>query len=175
MEHDFKIDLKLDKYNLDECALNQAELYADWADKWADAVYMRDKIKDRLSLVRAECDQEVRSTPSEFGWTKGDKPPTEAFIASAISGHKDFVEANNEYLDACHEVNVLSVAKEAFEQRRKMIEVLADLYTASYFCGNKDFDKSYKPAVEKAVAAEQGESLERNPRLARRKSVNVSP
>jgi hypothetical protein len=165
----FKVELAIDKNNLDVCAMHQPELYAQWACNWADAVNDRDRSKDRLSLVRSECDTEIRSTPSEFGWTKVDKPPTEAFIASAICGHPNFVEANEDFLSACHEVNILSVAKESFEQRRKMIEVLVQLYVSSYYSGNKDFDRAYEPAVTKLAAEAHSEHLEQNPRLARRK------
>jgi hypothetical protein len=175
MSDNFKNDLTLDKHNLDQCALTQPELYSEWACKWADAVDIRDRSKDKLSLVRSECDTEIRSTPSEFGWAKADKAPTEAFISSAICGHPNFVSANEEYLTACHEVNILSVAKEAFEQRRKMIEVLVQLYVSSYFSGNKDFDKSYAPAVEKVVVQEASVELENNPRLRRKMNRNANP
>ncbi len=168
---DFKEDVKLDKYNLDKCALEQPELYAEWGEQWANAVNVRDRAKDRLALIRSECDEEIRSSPGRFGWAKADKAPTEAFISSAICGHEKYIEANDEYLDACHNVNVLAVAKESFEQRRKMIEVLVQLYVSSYYSGNKDLDKSYHPAVEKMVAQDQSEGLERNPRLQRRRNV----
>lgn len=166
---DFKKDLHLDKYNLDQCALEQPELFAEWATRWADAVNDRDRAKDKLSLVKSECDGDVRESPRNFGWVS-EKAPTEAFIASAIIGHPDYVDANDSYLDACHEVNILSIAKEAFEQRRKMIEVLVQLYMSSYYSGNKDFDKSYQAAVVSVVSKDQNEGLERNARLARRKN-----
>lgn len=170
---DFREDLKLDQYNLDKCALTQPELYAEWACKWADAVNERDRLKDRLSVVRSECDAEIRAEPQIFGWDNPTKSPTEAFIQSTIPCLKNYIEANEEYLEACHNVNILTVAKEAFEQRRKMIEVLVNLYVNNYFSGNKEFDRSYKPAVEKMHVKEQSEGLEKNPRLAKRRKQDV--
>lgn len=177
MSDDFQKDVRLDKYALDQCALEQPELFAHWATLWADAVNDRDRCKDRLSLVRSECVSEIRSTPSEFGWTKHDKPPTEAFITSAICGHKNFVEANEDYLAASHEVNTLAVAKEAFDHRSKMIVVLAGLYSSSYFSGNKQMDKGYQAAMDRAASSEQNAGLEKNPRLLRRKHgiANANP
>jgi len=171
MTGNFKEDLKLDQYALDKCALEQPELYAHWAIQWADAVNDRDRSKDRLTLAKSECDEDIRKRPREFGWI-ADKSPTEAFISSAISGHPTYIEANEEYMDACHEVNVLSVAKEAFEQRRKMIEVLAQLYMSNYFSGNKAMDKNYQTAIDKAATEAQNAGLQNSPRLARKKNAN---
>lgn len=168
----FQVDLKLDKYALDKCALEQPELYAHWATQWADAVNDRDRLKDKLSLVRSECDSDVRRNSREYGWAS-DKAPTEAWVASVVAGHPDYVDANNNYLTSCHDVNIMSIAKDAFEQRRKMIEVLAQLYMSSYFSGNKDFDKTYKKVIEETSVIEQSNGLNSNPRLARRKLANA--
>lgn len=168
MSRDFKQDVKLDQYSLDKCALEQPELYAYWGEQWADAVNDRDRAKDYLSVVRSDCDEEIRKDPRSYGWIN-EKAPTEAFIASAISGHENFKSANDEYLAACHEVNILAVAKESFEQRRKMIEVLVQLYVSSYYSGNKELDKGYQAVVDKASSTSQTEGLEKNARLARRK------
>lgn len=165
----FKEQLKLDKYNLDDCAIEQPDLYAEWGIKWADAVDVRDRQKDFLAVVRSECDYEIRATPSEFGWEKLDKAPTEAFISAAIPSHPSYKEANEAYLEACHDVNILVIAKDAFEQRRKMIEVLQQLYSGNYFSSNKEMDKGYKTALEKASVNAQNEGLESSPRLLRRK------
>ncbi len=168
MSRDFKQDVKLDQYALDTCALEQPELYAYWGEQWADAVNDRDRCKDRLALVRSACDEAIRKDPRKYGWVS-EKAPTEAFIASAINGHDDFKEANDEYLAACHDVNILAVAKESFEQRRKMIEVLAQLYVSSYFSGNKDFDKAYQATLDKSASKAQSDALAGNARMKRRK------
>jgi hypothetical protein len=171
----FKEELVLDKHNLDLCALEQPELYAKWATEWANAVNKRDRMKDKLSVVRSECDATVREFPARYGWDNPLKTPTEAFINSAVTGHPDMAAANEEYLDAVHEANLLEVAKQAFEQRRRMIEILVQLYVSSYFSGNKDLDKSYAPAVAKESVKQQTEGLNKSPRLARRIAANANP
>jgi hypothetical protein len=169
----FKEQLKLDKHNLDLCAIEQPELYAKWATEWADAVNRRDRMKDKLSVIRSECDAAVREIPARYGWDNPLKTPTEAFINSAVTGHPDMVTANEDYLSAVHEANLLEVAKQSFEQRRRMIEILVQLYVSSYFSGNKDFDKAYAPAVEKESVKQQSEGLAKNPRLARRVATHA--
>lgn len=169
----FKKQLVIDKYALDEAVINQPELYADWACRWADAVNDRDRAKDNLSLIRGECDEDIRNRPGDFGW-KADKAPTEAFISAAISGHVDYMAANEAYLETVHEVNTLVVAKDSFEQRSKMIGELVKLYVSGYFSGNKAIDKGYAGALEKIVEKDISEALEKNPRLiARRKQIEA--
>jgi hypothetical protein len=167
---DFRKELLLDKNNLDQCALDQPDLFAEWATQWANAVHDRDRAKDSLALARSQADADIRSDPKRFGWPS-DKAPTEAFVSSAIVSHPDYVEANEYYMTVNHSVNVLHIAKESFEQRRKMIEVLTNLYTSSYFSGNKAFDKGYQTVMDTASVEKQNEGLENSPRLQRRRGV----
>lgn len=170
----FQQELKIDQYALDKAALEQPELFAKWAMEWADAVKERDRLKDKLALVRGQCDQEIRETPTEFGWQKPDKAPSEAFIASAVITHIDYVECNKEFQEAQHNVNVLQVAKEAFEQRRKMIEILTQLYLSSYFSGNKKLDKGYQEVLNEVSATSQESGLAASPRLATRRKLGAN-
>lgn len=174
MSYDFQEEVKLDKYALDQCALEQPELFAKWALCWADAIKIRDSLKDELAIVRSECDGEIRAEPHNYGWANPTKAPTESFISSAIVSHEKYIEVNDNYLAACHECNVLQVAKEAFDQRRRMIEVLADLYQSSYYSGNPDFDKGYQKVVEKGSTTTQSEGLEKNPRLKKKATKDVA-
>jgi hypothetical protein len=167
MGNDWKQDLKIDQYALDKAALSQPELFAEWAMEWANAVRERDRLKDKLALVRSTVDQYIRETPGDFGWDK-EKAPTEAFINSAITTSQYFVDANDAYLDSQHDVNVMGIAKEAFEHRRRMIDNLIQLYMSGYFSGNKKLDAGYQEVLAPAAATAQAEGLAASPRLARR-------
>jgi len=166
-ERNFRDELLIDQHALDKCAVEQPDLFAEWGCQWADAVNDRDRAKDALSLARSTADADVRNSPKLFGWV-AEKAPTEAFISSAILTHVDYKAANEDYMTACHSVNVLAIAKEAFEQRRKMIEVLVNLYMSSYFSGNKSLDKSYQPATNNLSSKTQNDGLDSSPRLRKR-------
>lgn len=165
---DFKKDVQLDQYDLVRCAVEQPELYAEWAEKWAIAVRYRDSLKDKLAVTRSNCDSDIREDPAKFGWKNSAKSPTEAFISSAIIAHPDYKLDNEEYQDACHDVNIMSIAKEAFEHRLKALVILKDLYTSSYYSGNKKFDSSYQEAMPEEASKQQTSNLEKNTRLVRR-------
>jgi hypothetical protein len=65
----FSDDIKINKNTLDKDAINQVDLYEEWSRKWAEAVNARDRLKEVLSVTRAEADEEIRQDPSKFGWT----------------------------------------------------------------------------------------------------------
>jgi hypothetical protein len=168
-EKDFQEDLRIDRYALDEVCTDHANLVAEWGLKWADAVRERDRLEGNLALVRGQCDQDIREFPDKFGWQKPDKAPTEGFINSAIATHEEYITANSEYQEAKHEVDILVVAKNAFEHRDHRIRDLSSLYASGYYSANKKLDVGYQEIIHKVAVEEQTTSLEKNNRLARRK------
>jgi hypothetical protein len=167
-DFDFKQDLKLDRCDLEAICEEDPVTYANWGLLWADAVRDRDTLKDKLALVRSQCDQEIRETPSEFGWQKIDKAPTEAFISSAIVSHVNYVEANEEYHEAAYRVNVLQVAKESFDRRDRRISNLVSLVNGGYYSGNRSLAQGPRYDASEAMEKAQTDALERSPRLQRR-------
>jgi hypothetical protein len=170
-EINFKNDLTIDRYNLDQVCVDHAELVANWGLQWAEAVRIKDYLEDNLTVIRSKCDQEIREEPSKFGWQKADKAPTEAFINSAIMAHSAYIEANKELSDAKHEVNILIVAKNSFEHRDRRISDLVKLYGNNYFSSNKQLGAGYENLREEALEKAQNEGLEKNTRLVRRRTT----
>ena len=168
-EPTFQEDLRIDRYALDIICEDHALLVAEWGLKWAEAVREKDRLEGNLALVRGQCDQDIREFPDKFGWQKVDKAPTEGFINSAIATHVDYVNANDEYQEAKHQVNILAVAKNAFEHRDHRISDLTKLYGSGYYSSNKKLDTGYQEIIHKATVEEQTISLEKNSRLVRRK------
>ena len=167
----FQQDLRIDKFALDDVCVGHADLVAKWGLLWADAVYERDRLEGELELVRGQCDQEIRERPSKFGWQKADKAPSEAFIKAAIYTHINYVSTNEAYQTAQHEVNILVVAKNAFEHRDKRLSDLARLYGSGYYSSNMKLDQGYKDLVARQSTEAQVESLSQNPRITLRKKL----
>ena len=78
---EYERDLKLDRDNLDREWEKQATLFMKWAERHAEALYERDRKKEKLDLVRAELDASLRANPELFGF---DKKPTESAISAWI-------------------------------------------------------------------------------------------
>ena len=57
---DFKTEIFIDKNSLDEELVRQPQLYCYWAERETEALYERDKCKEKLDLVKAELDGDIR-------------------------------------------------------------------------------------------------------------------
>ena len=163
-----KDDVKLDITKLDEAALNQPSLYAEWGEKWADAVLKRDQLKEELSTIRSEADESIRKSPKSYGW-EADKAPTEAWISSQLNLHKKVKKANDEFIEAQYEVNMMTVAKESLDHRKRALEILTDLYSSNYFIAKSRSGKDYVETLTSKGAEEQQKVLDDNPRVSRRR------
>lgn len=119
MSNEYEIDLEIDKYSLDTECMDQARKFAKWARLLADAIKEKDMLKSRLSL-------NIRTNPEVYGLGK----TTESGVQSAI-------ESDKEYIQARYNVNVLTGAKDAMEQRKSMIEYLIKLFLSGYWAEPK--------------------------------------
>jgi len=160
---EFKDAIKLDITKLDKAALEHPSLYDEWTVKWADAVSHRDRVKEQLSITRAEADMEIRKTPQKFGLAT-DKSPTEAWISNQIVLHEKVREANERLIEAQHDVNIFASAKETLDHRKKMLEILTDLYKGNYFSARSRSGERYEEAFD-ASQKDQEEVIGKNPRM----------
>lgn len=126
----FRDDAKIDKHGLDYEWLRQAELFQKYAVEYANAMFERDKAKDRLELIKAEVDSEIRGDPESFGF---EGKPTEPAIASAILQSSEYKEAKGNYLSSVREMNIVMGAKGAMEHKKAALETLAKLYLSGYW------------------------------------------
>lgn len=142
MSENFKDDVKLDLNNLDTNAMEHAEKYAEWAEKWALAIFERDKAKERLTNYKADLDKQIREDPAKYGWNQS-KDPTEKFIDQAINLDEEVRKLSMLMIEAQYQVNLFGSAKESFERRDKALSVLCELFKANYFI-NKPPRKEYR-------------------------------
>ena len=163
-----KDDVKISINHLDQAAIDQPSLFAEWGERWAEATMNRDRLKERLATVKAEADEAIRSNPKAYGWV-ADKAPTEAWVASQIVIHKQVLKVSEELLAAQYDVNMASVGKESMDHRRKALEILTTLYANSYFVAKSRTNPEYVEEMTKKGAAEQVESLDKNERMGKRR------
>lgn len=170
---EFKDEVKININHLDKNVIDQVTMYEAWSRKWADAVNKRDRAKENLSVVKAEADELIRKNPSRYGWNVEGKSPTEAWIATKVTRDEKVINANTEYLDAVYETNIMAVAKETLEHRKKALEILTDLYKGNYFVARSRDDSSYRGKISDEVGNAQREALQGDERLARRRKLSV--
>ena len=148
-------DLKIDKYRLDEEWQTQALKFCEWAEKEVEALYLKDKVKEQLDLVKAQLDSAVRKNPEVYGLEK----VTEGAIQNVIFQHKDYMDVSRAYLDAIKEARILGVAREAFDHRKKALEKLTELFLSQYWAEPRE-GKITKEVREEQAKDQHLQSLE---------------
>ena len=123
---EFEAALLIDKHNLDTEILSQADLFYRVAQRYAEAVSIRDEMHEVLKETDAEVNLAIRH---ENSGTK----ITEAQINATVLKHKFHMEAFGNWLTAKEEADKAGNLKEAFIQRSYMLRDLAQLYIAGYF------------------------------------------
>lgn len=133
-EFDYREDLKIDKYNLDEECRDQAMRYSKWATLCVDAVEYRDRIKQQLLTSRAVTEAGIRKVinsgkGSDIGIIKG----TEGEIKAAVDLDSEVQNMEELLIQANRQVGMFMVAKEAFHDRKKELENLVQLWLSAYW------------------------------------------
>jgi hypothetical protein len=120
--------ISIDKHALDDCVMQQPELFHRVAEKLALEISLRDEIKDQLSVVQAEVDETIRLEAAQSS-TK----MTEGAIKMQITMHPDVVMARSTLAKLNKSVGLLSALKESYSQRSYMLKELVSLYLAQYY------------------------------------------
>jgi len=163
----YREDLKIDKYDLDNELNEHSRLYEKWSNSLAEAEYYRDKAERKLDAVKAQADYDIRSDPKKYGWGDGDRPPTEPFIKVAVFRHSDYKRAARDLAKAKLRVKKLMGAVRAFEHRKMAIQEMCKLWSKQYYARpyvSKDF-KDVKKEVQDKAGEAQEEKLAQSERL----------
>ncbi len=121
--------LRVDPFSLVEDWEQQPHLFMFWSEKWVDAVLERENIKQRLEVLRARLDLDIRQNPESYGISK----ITESVVDSVIKRHPKYQQLLAEYNRSCSEVNFLSSVREALNHKRKALESLTQLWVTGYY------------------------------------------
>jgi hypothetical protein len=127
---DYNADLAIEFDNLAENWRDQQMLYMKYGEEHANKMRERDRLKESLDIIKAERGAHIR----EMWETEGfDKAPTVDGVNGWVTRDEQTQEAVKKLIGANHDMNVLHVAKSAFEHRKKALESLTQLYLIGYF------------------------------------------
>ena len=153
---DYENDMKIDDSSLDVEFLEHAPMVIRYAKHSAQMAKDAKLVKERLALVRADIDKEIRSDPEAFGIIK----ITEAAVQSTIIATKKYQTAIQESINAEYEADVAKDALRAMHDRRVALENLVQLHFAQYFAG---------PSIPRNLAEERKKFEERQDKSAQEK------
>jgi len=129
----YEKDTQIDPDALDIEWLSQARLMMKYTRHAAETRMEADNEKERLDLVKAGLDKEIRLDPEKFDITK----ITESAIFNTIITQQKYIMANAKYIEARFEAEIAKGAVAAIEQRKTALENLVKLYGQQYFAGPK--------------------------------------
>ncbi len=145
-------DLTIDKENLDFECIDQPQRFMKWSKKFADAVRERDLAKRQCSVIRSQINADIRVRPAEYGI---DSKVTEGAITATLEMVEDVVNAEKAVIDSQYDVNIYSGAKEAFDQRKSMLERLINLYISGYWSSPKVTNEAMGAMVDAGTEAQK--------------------
>lgn len=128
---DYEQDVGIDGEALDVEWLQQAELMRRYSVHAADMKRGVDEAKERLDVLHAQLDRDVRKNPAAFGIDK----ITESVVQSTIVLQERYQQLSSEHTNARYEHDIAMAAVRAIDQKKTALENLVRLLTASYFAG----------------------------------------
>lgn len=128
---EFEKDVQINPGALDVEWLRQASLFRKYAAASADAKDEVTRAKDHLEVVKAQQDSMIRGIPT-------DKKPTEAAIAGLVLQSQEYQDANEAYLKAKYNADMVQAAVSAMEHKKTALENLVRLMGQQYFAGPRE-------------------------------------
>jgi hypothetical protein len=123
-----KDGLRIDKHALDAALMQQPQLYLEVSELVATAIARRDYLKEELTQIDAKLSRSHRhKIEKETG------KATEAQVAHAVAVDPQHWEAFEKHNEAKKTADLAGGLKDAFHQRRYMLQELCGLFVASYF------------------------------------------
>jgi len=137
-------ELLIDKHNLDNECSEQAFKYMTWAKCSAEAGKRKARLEHELDKARGRVDHRIRKNPEEYGLDPGNVK--EKSISYAIDQDEEVEQILEEYDDAVYEASNANSMKNAFDQRKVMLRVVAELWLGEYY---SDVDIRESTATER--------------------------
>lgn len=126
-ERDFRKDVTVDRYKLDEECAEHSPIYLYWVEQLVGARTDLDTIKNQLHLTIAQTELDLRKNPPE-----GLKI-TESGVAALVISNTDVNKKKEEQVQAQRKANLLSGVVTAMEHRKGQLTNLKDLSISGYY------------------------------------------
>jgi len=131
MELNYEQDVNIDETALDLEWKMQPMLMMKYCAHMAHVKKALDLAIEKLDVLKAKLDKEIRLNPEKYGLAK----VTETALENTILLQPEYEEANKEYIEAKYEYEIAQAAVRAMDQKKSALENLVKLLGMSYFAG----------------------------------------
>jgi len=134
-------DLETNKYKLDDELIKQPILYMQYQEDMITNQKERDNLKIEIDIKKSALKEVESNLFVQFKDEKiNGKPPSDTFCNNLVIVHPkrkaaflELIETQKSYNQAVYEFSILEAAVKSFEQRKKSLEKLVELYLSGYF------------------------------------------
>ena len=124
-------DIKIDERALDTEWLQQPRLVFLYSELTAKNKKRLDLANEKLSILRAELDKKIRTTPDKYGIEK----ITETAVSNAILTQDEYKEMQREIIEIKYDYDIARAASNAMDSKKSALENLVKLHGQNYFAG----------------------------------------
>jgi hypothetical protein len=129
-------DPSIDKDNLDEESVYVPATFDVFSRKEAEASQYWDSLKDKMKVLQADIELEIRGWPIEkinSFFQKGIPKLTESVYKSLVLIHPEVIELYQEIEQARYDVKMYEAARKSIERKAEGLDRLAKLHGQGYF------------------------------------------
>ena len=132
---DYSRDLEIDQNSLELEWLAIAGKIMAYSEAHVQAIFDRDRAKQRRDVAEAELDRQARSEPypEDLPISEKTKQPTETAILNWVHKQDKYQAAQRERQEAEYVVNLLQAAVFAFQAKKMALENLVRLFGMKYY------------------------------------------
>lgn len=153
LEHfDYMNELKIDHNALDVEWFDQPALFMKYARASVQTRTDLDLAKQKLEVVKANVETDVRRNPSAYIGSDS-KKLTESFIQAVVCTHDDVQQAEEVVIEARHLCDLFAMMVKAFDQRKYALQMAVTLFGQKYFAGPiepRDLDVAFENKILKS-------------------------
>ena len=153
---DYREQLKIDKYALDEECMDQPVRYEQWAQEYTYAKLQLKLAEKALRIQQSAIRRAVTANPVDYGLTKSSI--TEGVMKAIWDADEECLRLENELIDKENIAHQLKKAEKSFEQRKWMLSEMVKLWLGMYW-GDPKYPKGSRAMAEERAEAGMQEYL----------------
>lgn len=133
--NEYEVDTSIDKFNLEEEWVKQADLYDKYAKLANNAYDAYIQLKNHYNVKKAEEEMLVRTGKKEIGCKITDKA-----LAAYLEQEPGLVELNKEVAKAKYSYEMFNSATFSMEHKKRALEHLTKLTQNNYYTQTESYD-----------------------------------
>jgi len=159
---DYTRDVNIDKYDLVNEWNRQGKLRAKWHKMYVEAKKEKARAKRDLANVRSTLAAKARKSWDILGFPK---MPTDQMVNDWIPLQTDYMEAEEILIEAQRKEDILSGAKDSFDDRRFALRDTVQLFLREYYADEKMIGTEAKDLLQSIESHQQDDQLNLSPQF----------